>query len=164
LIEGKGADASFSPGVRWGTSIMPGEAITYELMMDQMAITYPQTTLNTFTGQQIKDIMEDVCDNIFNADPYYQQGGDMVRTGGIEYSVRPNERIGKRIGDMMIKGKPIDPNKKYKVAGWASVNEGVTGTPIWDLVADYLRDKKVIKGIKLHQPKVIGMANNPGIA
>ncbi len=164
LIEGKGADASFSPGVRWGTSIMPGEAITYELMMDQMAITYPQTTLNTFTGQQIKDIMEDVCDNIFNADPYYQQGGDMVRTGGIEYSVRPNERIGKRIGDMMIKGKPIDPNKKYKVAGWASVNEGVTGTPIWDVVADYLRDKKVIKGIKLHQPKVIGMANNPGIA
>jgi len=164
LIEGRGADASFSPGVRWGTSIMPGEAITYELMMDQMAITYPQTTLNTFTGQQIKDIMEDVCDNIFNADPYYQQGGDMVRTGGIEYSVRPNETIGKRIGDMMIKGKPLDPNKKYKVAGWASVNEGVTGTPVWDVVADYLRDKKVIKGVKLHQPKVIGMTNNPGIA
>jgi S-sulfosulfanyl-L-cysteine sulfohydrolase len=163
LIEGRGADASFSPGVRWGTSIMPGEAITYELMMDQMAITYPQTTLNTFTGQQIKDIMEDVCDNIFNADPYYQQGGDMVRTGGIEYSVRPNETIGKRIGDMMIKGKPLDPNKKYKVAGWASVNEGVTGTPVWDVVADYLRNKKVIKGVKLHQPKVIGMANNPGI-
>jgi S-sulfosulfanyl-L-cysteine sulfohydrolase len=165
LIEGKGADAAFSPGVRWGTSIMPGEPITYERMMDQMAITYPQTTLNSFTGAQIKDIMEDVCDNMFNADPYYQQGGDMVRTGGIQYSVRPNETIGKRIGDMMIKGKPVDPNKKYKMAGWASVTEGVTGTPIWDVVADYLRDKKVIKNVKLYQPKIIGIGkNNPGIS
>ncbi len=164
LINSKGADAAFSPGVRWGTSIMPGEAITYERMMDQMAITYPATTLNTFTGQQIKEIMEDVCDNIFNADPYYQQGGDMVRTGGIEYSVRPNETIGKRIGDLTIKGKAIDPNKKYKVAGWASVNEGVTGTPIWDVVADYLRDQKVIRNVKLHQPKIIGMAGNTGLA
>jgi sulfur-oxidizing protein SoxB len=164
LIEVRGADAAFSPGVRWGTSILPGEPITYELMMDQMAITYPATTLNEFTGKQIKDIMEDVCDNIFNADPYYQQGGDMVRTGNIEYSVKPNEVIGKRLGDFRIKGKPMDPNKKYKVAGWASVNEGVTGTPIWDVVAGYLRDKKVIKNVKLYQPKIIGMAGNPGIA
>ncbi len=164
LMEVKGADAAFSPGVRWGTSILPGEPITYERMMDQMAITYPATTLNEFTGQQIKDIMEDVCDNIFNADPYYQQGGDMVRTGGIQYSVKPNEVIGKRIGDMRIGGKPVDPNKKYKVAGWASVNEGVTGTPIWDVVASYLRDKKVIRNVKLYQPKIIGMANNPGMS
>lgn len=164
LMEVKGADAAFSPGVRWGTSILPGEPITYERMMDQMAITYPATTLNEFTGQQIKDIMEDVCDNIFNADPYYQQGGDMVRTGGIQYSVKPNEVIGRRIGDLMIKGKPVDPNKKYKVAGWASVQEGVTGTPIWDVVAQYLRDKKVIKNVKLYQPKIIGMANNPGMS
>ncbi|MGQ9687097.1 MAG: thiosulfohydrolase SoxB [Thiobacillaceae bacterium] len=164
LMEVKGADAAFSPGVRWGTSILPGEPITYERMMDQMAITYPATTLNEFTGQQIKDIMEDVCDNIFNADPYYQQGGDMVRTGGIQYSVKPNEVIGRRIGDLMIKGKPVDPNKKYKVAGWASVQEGVTGTPIWDVVAQYLRDKKVIRNVKLYQPKIIGMANNPGMS
>ena len=164
LMEVKGADAAFSPGVRWGTSILPGEPITYERMMDQMAITYPATTLTEFTGQQIKDIMEDVCDNIFNADPYYQQGGDMVRTGGIQYSVKPNEVIGRRIGDLMIKGKPVDPNKKYKVAGWASVQEGVTGTPIWDVVAQYLRDKKVIKNVKLYQPKIIGMANNPGMS
>ena len=164
LMEVKGADAAFSPGVRWGTSILPGEPITYERMMDQMALTYPATTLNEFSGQQIKDIMEDVCDNIFNADPYYQQGGDMVRTGGIEYSVRPNETIGKRLSDFQIKGKPMDPNKKYKVAGWASVNEGVTGTPIWDVVADYLRDKKVIRKVKLYTPKIIGMAGNPGIA
>jgi len=164
LIEGKGADAAFSPGVRWGTSIMPGEPITYERMMDQMAITYPQTTLNSFTGTQIKDIMEDVCDNLFNADPYYQQGGDMVRTGGIQYSVRPGATIGNRISDMMIKGKPVDPNKKYKMAGWASVTEGVQGTPVWDVVADYLRDKKVIKNVKLYQPKIIGMEGNPGIS
>lgn len=163
LIEGKGADAAFSPGVRWGTSIMPGEPITYERMMDQMAITYPATTLNVMTGETIKTIMEDVCDNLFNADPYYQQGGDMVRTGNIEYSVRPNETIGKRIGDLRIKGKPLDPNKKYKMAGWAAVGEGVTGTPIWDVVADYLRTKKVIKGTKLYQPKIIGMKGNPGM-
>ena len=164
LMEVKGAQAAFSPGVRWGTSILPGEAITYERMMDQMAITYPATTLNEFTGQQIKDIMEDVCDNIFNADPYYQQGGDMVRTGGIEYSVKPNEVIGRRISDLKIGGKPVDPNKKYKVAGWASVNEGVTGTPIWDVVASWLRDQKVIRHVKLYRPKILGMANNPGLS
>jgi S-sulfosulfanyl-L-cysteine sulfohydrolase len=164
LIEVKGADAAFSPGVRWGTSILPGEPITYERMMDQMAITYPATTLNSFNGEQIKMIMEDVCDNIFNADPYYQQGGDMVRTGGIEYSVKPNATIGKRIGDLRIGGKPIDPNKKYKMAGWASVAENVSGTPIWDVVAEYLRDKKVIRNVKLYRPKVIGMAGNPGMA
>ncbi len=164
LMEVRGADAAFSPGVRWGTSILPGEPITYERMMDQMALTYPATTLNEFTGAQIKEIMEDVCDNIFNPDPYYQQGGDMVRTGGIQYSVRPNETIGKRLSDFHIGGKPMDPNKKYKVAGWASVNEGVTGTPIWDVVAQYLRDKKVIRNVKLYTPKIIGMAGNPGIA
>ena len=164
LMEVRGADAAFSPGVRWGTSILPGEPITYELMMDQMALTYPATTLNEFTGTQIKEIMEDVCDNIFNPDPYYQQGGDMVRTGGIHYSIRPNETIGKRLSDFQIRGKAMDPNKKYKIAGWASVNEGVTGTPIWDVVAQYLRDKKVIRKVKLYTPKIIGMAGNPGIA
>lgn len=164
LIEVRGADAAFSPGVRWGTSILPGEPITYELMMDQMAITYPQTTLNELTGAQIREIMEDVCDNIFNADPYLQQGGDMVRTGNIEYSVKPNEVIGKRLGNFRIKGKPMDPNKKYKIAGWASVHEGVTGTPIWDVVASYLRDKKTIRNVNLYTPKIIGMDGNPGIS
>ena len=163
LMEVKGADAAFSPGVRWGTSILPGEPITYELMMDQMAITYPATTLNEFTGRQIKDIMEDVCDNIFNADPYYQQGGDMVRTGGIEYSIRPNETIGKRLSDFRIRGAAMDPDKKYKVAGWASVNPGVSGTPIWDVVADYLRSKKVVRNVKLYRPNIVGMDGNPGM-
>jgi sulfur-oxidizing protein SoxB len=165
LMEVKGADASFSPGVRWGTSILPGETIIYERMMDQMALTYPETTLNEFTGSQIKDILEDVADNIFNPDPYYQQGGDMVRVGGIQYTINPNEKIGKRITEMTLKGKRVDPNKRYKVAGWASVQPNVTGTPIWDVVEEYLRSKKVIKKVVLNEPKIIGIGkSNPGIA
>jgi len=165
LMEVRGADASFSPGVRWGTSILPGETIVYERMMDQMALTYPATTLNEFTGTQIKEILEDVADNIFNPDPYYQQGGDMVRVGGIQYSITPNAKIGKRINNMMLKGKAIDPNKRYLIAGWASVNEGVTGVPIWDVVEEYLKSVKVIKKVVLNEPKIIGIGqNNPGIA
>lgn len=133
--------------------------------MDQTAITYPQTTLNNMTGETIKTIMEDVCDNLFNVDPYYQQGGDMVRVGGIEYTINPNQKIGKRITDMRIKGKLVDAKKTYKVAGWAPVAEGATGEPIWDVVASYLRDKKVIKGLKLNEPKIVGIGkSNPGIA
>src|SRR5690606_23509261 len=117
LMEVKGADLSFSPGVRWGTSLLPGDTITMERVMDQTAITYPATTLNTFTGAQIKEILEDVADNIFNPDPYYQQGGDMVRVGGMQYSIAPKERMGSRIQNMRLKGKPIDAAKTYKVAG-----------------------------------------------
>jgi sulfur-oxidizing protein SoxB len=163
LMKVKGADAAFSPGFRWGTSLLPGDVITMEQLMDQVAITYPATTLNTMSGETIKTIMEDVCDNLFNDDPYYQQGGDMVRVGGIQYSVAPNATIGKRIGDMTINGKAVDANKTYKVAGWAPVGEGVKGVPIWDVVAEYLRDVKVVKQVKLNQPKVIGMGNNPGM-
>ncbi|MDT7929791.1 thiosulfohydrolase SoxB [Tepidimonas sp.] len=164
LMEVKGADAAFSPGVRWGTSLLPGDAITYERMMDQMAMTYPATTLNEFTGAQIKEIMEDVADNLFNPDPYYQQGGDMVRVGGIQYTIDPTARMGQRIQNLTLRGKPLEADKKYKVAGWASVQEGVTGTPIWDVVSAYLRDKKVIKPVKVNQPKIINVGGNPGIA
>jgi sulfur-oxidizing protein SoxB len=163
LMKVKGADAAFSPGFRWGTSLLPGDVITMEQLMDQVAITYPQTSLTNMSGETIKTIMEDVCDNLFNDDPYYQQGGDMVRVGGIQYSVAPNATIGKRIGDMTINGKAVDANKTYKVAGWAPVGEGVKGVPIWDVVAEYLRDVKVVKQVKLNQPKVIGMGNNPGM-
>jgi sulfur-oxidizing protein SoxB len=164
LMAVKGADASFSPGFRWGTTLLPGDTITMERLMDQTAITYPQTSLTNMTGETIKTIMEDVCDNLFNADPYYQQGGDMVRVGGIEYSVTPSQTIGKRINDMRINGKPVDPKKTYKVAGWAPVGENAEGAPIWDIVATYLRDKKVIKGLKLNEPKIIGVSKaNPGI-
>ncbi len=164
LMEVKGADAAFSPGVRWGTSLLPGDVITYERMMDQMAMTYPATTLNEFTGAQIKEIMEDVADNLFNPDPYYQQGGDMVRVGGIQYTIDPTAPMGQRIQNLTLKGKPLAADKTYKVAGWASVQEGVTGTPIWDVVAGYLRDKKVIKPVQINQPKVINVGGNPGLA
>jgi sulfur-oxidizing protein SoxB len=164
LMEVKGADASFSPGFRWGTTLLPGDTITMERLMDQTAITYPQTSLTNMTGETIKTIMEDVCDNLFNADPYYQQGGDMVRVGGIEYSVTPGQTIGKRINDMRINGKPVDAKKTYKVAGWAPVGENAEGAPIWEIVSTYLRDKKVIKGIKLNEPTIIGVKKaNPGI-
>ena len=164
LMEVKGADAAFSPGFRWGTTLLPGEAITMEHLMDQTAITYPYTTLTEMTGTTIKAIMEDVCDNLFNADPYMQQGGDMVRVGGISYTCDLRQTIGKRINNMMLNGKALDPNKKYKVAGWAPVGEGVTGEPIWDVVSGYLRDKKVITPRQLNLPKLIGVEGNAGIA
>ena len=165
LMEVKGADAAFSPGFRWGTTLLPGEAITMERLMDQTAITYPQTTLTGMTGETIKAIMEDVADNLFNADPYYQQGGDMVRVGGIEYTINPTRKIGQRIGNMVLNGKPVNADKTYLVAGWAPVGEGAQGEPVWDVVASYLRDKKVIKGLKLNQPKIVGVGkSNPGIA
>ena len=164
LMETKGADVAFSPGVRWGTSLLPGDTITYERMMDQMALTYPATTLNTFTGEQIKTILEDVADNIFNPDPYYQQGGDMVRVGGMQYTITPNASMGQRINNMTIKGKLIEADKTYKVAGWASVQEGAKGEPIWDVVSGYLRARKVVKGVQINTPRVIGMDGNPGLA
>ena len=164
LMDVKGADAAFSPGFRWGTTLLPGEAITMDRLMDQTAITYPSTTLTEMTGETIKTIMEDVCDNLFNADPYYQQGGDMVRVGGIQYTCDPRQKIGKRISNMTLKGKPVSPNKKYKVAGWAPVGEGVTGEPVWEVVAKWLRDKKVVTPRKLNMPKLVGVEGNAGIA
>ncbi len=164
LMDVKGADAAFSPGFRWGTSLLPGDTITMEHVMDQTAITYPYTMLTEMTGETIKTIMEDVCDNLFNADPYKQQGGDMMRVGGISYTCNLRQGFGKRINNMILKGKPLDPNKKYKVAGWAPVAEGATGEPVWDVVATYLRDKKVITPRKLNLPRLIGVEGNAGIA
>jgi sulfur-oxidizing protein SoxB len=164
LMAVKGAEIAFSPGFRWGTTILPGEPITMERLMDQTAITYPYTTLNELTGEQIKTILEDVCDNLFNPDPYLQQGGDMVRVGGLQYTCAPNETIGRRISNMTLKGKPLDPAKKYKVAGWAPVAEGASGEPVWEVVARYLRDRKTIPAPKLNLPKLVGMKGNPGIA
>ena len=164
LMEIKGAPIAFSPGFRWGTSLLPGQAITMDHVMDQTAITYPYVTLNELSGEQIKTIMEDVCDNLFNPDPYYQQGGDMVRVGGMTYACDPNAKMGGRISDMRLAGKPIEADKKYKVAGWAPVAEGAKGELIWDLVAGYMRSKKVIKPVKLNLPQLKGMQGNPGMA
>ena len=163
MMEVKGADLAFSPGFRWGTSILPGQAITFEHVMDQTAITYPMSTLTEMTGEQIKMILEDVCDNLFNPDPYYQQGGDMVRVGGLTYACDPNAKIGNRIQDMRLAGKPLDAGKKYKVAGWAPVAENAQGEPIWEVVARWLRDKKTVTPRQLNTPRLIGVAGNPGL-
>ncbi|MFA7240513.1 MAG: thiosulfohydrolase SoxB [Sulfuricellaceae bacterium] len=164
LMEVKGADAAFSPGFRWGTSLLPGDTITMEHVLDQTAITYPHTTLTEMRGTMIKDIMEDVCDNLFNPDPYKQQGGDMVRVGGIQYTCDLTQTAGSRIRNMTLKGEPLSPNKTYKVAGWAPVAEGASGEPIWDVVASYLRDKKTISPRQLNLPKLIGVEGNSGMA
>jgi sulfur-oxidizing protein SoxB len=158
----KGAEIGFSPGFRWGTSLLPGTTITREDLMNQTAITYPYVTLTDIPGSQIKVILEDVADNLFNPDPYYQQGGDMVRVGGLQYSISPNEPAGKRISDMTLNGKPVEADKKYKVAGWAPVAEGVKGEPVWEVVARYLQDKKTISSLKLNEPRVIGLSDNHG--
>jgi sulfur-oxidizing protein SoxB len=162
LIEVKGADIAFSPGFRWGTSLLPGDTITFEHVMDQTSITYPAATLNEMTGERIKEILEDVADNLFNTDPYYQQGGDMVRVGGLKFTIDPSEKIGKRISNMTLKGKPLSAAKKYKVAGWASVQENASGEPVWDIVAGWLRHKKTVRIRDLNVPTVKGYKNDPG--
>ena len=167
LMAEKNAPIAFSPGFRWGTSLLPGEPVLMEHLMDQTAITYPYTTVTEMTGETIKTILEDVCDNLFNPDPYYQQGGDMVRVGGLRYTCDPNAKMGARISDLSLKGKPIDAAKKYKVAGWAPISEAakIAGTePIWDLMARYLRERKVIEPVRLELPRLKGVGGNDGIA
>ncbi len=167
LMAEKNAEIAFSPGFRWGTSLLPGQAITYEHLMDQTAITYPYVTVNELTGEMIKTILEDVADNLFNPDPYYQQGGDMVRVGGLTYAIDPRAKMGSRITRMTLSGKPLDAAKKYKVAGWAPVSEeakAAGGEPIWDVIARYLRAQKTIAPRALNLPQVEGAAGNPGMA
>ncbi|MES2129232.1 MAG: thiosulfohydrolase SoxB [Pseudomonadota bacterium] len=163
LIDVKGADLAFSPGFRWGTSLLPDSAITMEHLMDQTATTYSHTAVTPMTGSAIKDVLEDIADNLFNPDPYHQQGGDMVRVGGMTYAIAPNAAMGSRISDMRLNGKPIDAGKTYKVAGWASVAEGAQGEPVWDVVASWLRDHKTVAPRRLNTPRLIGVENNPGI-
>ena len=166
LMEVKDAEIAFSPGFRWGTSLLPGQAITREHLMDQTAISYPWTTLTDMRGETIKTILEDVGDNLFNPDPYYQQGGDMVRTGGLTYTCEPGAKMGSRIQDMRLNGKLIEADKTYKVAGWAPVAEASknAGPPVWEVVEGYLKDKKVVKPVKPNTPKLVGVQGDPGLA
>jgi sulfur-oxidizing protein SoxB len=164
LLQEKNAEIAFSPGFRWGTSVLPGDTVSFEHVMEQTAITYPMTTVSEMSGEKIKAVLEDVCDNLFNLDPYYQQGGDMVRVGGMNYACNPTAAMGSRIGDMRLHGKPIEAGKSYRVAGWAPVAEGVTGEPAWDVVARYLRARKTIAAPRLELPRLIGVAGNRGIA
>jgi len=164
LMQVRDAQIAFSPGFRWGTTLLPGQPILMEDVMGQTAITYPYTTLTEMSGATIKTILEDVADNLFNPDPYLQQGGDMVRVGGLAYTIDPAAKVGQRILDMRLDNKPLEANKIYKVAGWAPVGEGASGEPIWDVVASYLRAQKVIKPRKVNVPALRGMSANPGIA
>lgn len=147
MIEEREADIALSPGFRWGTSLLPGSDITVEDIYDATAMNYPSCYRTDMTGQTIKDILEDVADNLFNADPYYQQGGDMVRVGGLAYTIDINKTIGSRISNMtlMKSGEALDAAKTYKVAGWASINENVEGPPIWDVAQSYIKRKKTIR-------------------
>jgi len=163
-VEGD-AQISLSPGFRWGTTVLSGQTITMEHVMDQTCITYPETYVRDMTGENIKLILEDVADNLFNKDPYYQQGGDMVRLGGIDYSIDPQADAGGRIADMQLDdGTRIEAAKSYKVAGWATVGSESPGAPVWDVVADYLRREDTARIKKLNSPKLKNVAGNPGIA
>jgi sulfur-oxidizing protein SoxB len=157
------AEIALSPGFRWGPSALPGHPVTMEDVLSQTAITYPETYIQRMTGRQIKELLEEVCDNLFNADPYYQQGGDMVRVGGMTYTCTPAETAGRRISDLKLNnGRSLDAGKRYKVAGWASVN-AQTGPPIWEVFARHLTSGRPLDrheaGVALR-----GVEGNPGIA
>jgi sulfur-oxidizing protein SoxB len=158
LLEVREADIALSPGFRWGTSVLPGDKITVEDVHNACAMTYPAAYRSAMTGKTLKDIMEDVADNLFNKDPYYQQGGDMVRVGGMGYAIDPNAEIGSRISGMTLlkTGEAIDPAKEYTVAGWASVNEGTEGPPIWEVVEDYLKRHPTVRLEENRSVKVAG--------
>ncbi len=164
LREEMDCEAAFSPGFRWGYCKLPGETITMEDVMGQTAITYPQVTINEYTGAEIKNIMEQVADNIFNPDPYYQQGGDMIRVGNIQYAFNPDEKIQHRITNMRIGGKMVSATRKYKVAGWASMHKS-EGKPVWEIFARWLENKKHVEVEKMDLPTLNGdMRSNRGIA
>ncbi len=168
LMEVQGAEIAFSPGFRWGTTLLPGDVITRELMMDQLAITYPYATVTQMSGEMLKTVLEDVADNLFNPDPYYQQGGDMVRVGGLQYTMTPGEKAGNRISDMRLKGKAVEAGKRYNVAGWAPVSEDAAkagNKPVWDVVETWLKGLGGrVKARTVNTPKLVGVAGNPGLA
>ncbi|QFY89034.1 thiosulfohydrolase SoxB [Magnetovirga frankeli] len=159
------AQVSLSPGFRWGTTVLPGQSISMENVLDQTCMTYPETYRREMKGAEIKLILEDVCDNLFNPDPYYQQGGDMVRVGGLDYVCDPTAKMGQRIQDMVLdNGDKVQADKNYVVAGWATVGAQSPGAPVWDQVADYLRERKSAQLDKINTPKLVNVAGNPGLA
>ncbi|AEG92470.1 thiosulfohydrolase SoxB [Ramlibacter tataouinensis] len=166
LMEVQGAEIAFSPGFRWGTSLLAGQGITREWLMDMTATTYSYATVSEISGEMIKTILEDVCDNLFNPDPYYQQGGDMVRVGGLAYSCNPAAPMGRRIEDMRLGGKPIEASRRYKVAGWAPVAEEArhSGAPaVWEVVEQWLKARGgKVTARKPNMPRLTGAVPNPG--
>ena len=159
LLTERDAEIALSPGFRWGTSVLPGQPITVEDIHNATAITYPQVYRMSMSGERLKEVLEDVADNLFNPDPYYQQGGDMVRCGGLGYAIDVGKPIGQRISAMtqLKSGKPIEPKKEYAVAGWASVNEGTQGPPVWDLVERYIAAEKTVRVVPNSSVKISGV-------
>jgi sulfur-oxidizing protein SoxB len=159
IIEERDVEISLSPGFRWGTTLLPGQDITIEDLYTQTSMSYPNVYRTEMTGAQIKTILEDVCDNLFNIDPFYQQGGDMVRVGGMNYTCAPKASMGNRISDLTMTktGEKLDADRKYVVGGWASVNENVEGPAIYDLMEDYISGKKSIDLPAQQAVKVIGL-------
>ena len=158
IIEQRDAEIALSPGIRWGNTLLPGSAITFEDITNATAITYPACYRMAMSGARLKEILEDVADNIFHPDPYYQQGGDMVRTGGLGYTLDVGQRAGNRISGLTLlrTGQPIEAGRDYTVAGWASVNEGTEGPPIWDVVGRHIEARKVIGARPADAVKLIG--------
>ena len=158
ILKQRDAEIALSPGIRWGTSVLPGQDITFEDVTNATAMTYPACYRMTMNGKRLKEVLEDVADNIFNPDPFYQQGGDMVRTGGLGYTIDVSKPIGQRISGMTLlgSGKAIEAEKDYVVAGWASINQGTEGPPIWDVVAKHIEAVKVVAPRETDAVKVLG--------
>src|SRR5215468_5325595 len=158
LLKERDAEIALSPGFRWGTSVLPEQPITIEDIHNATAITYPQVYRMAMTGERLKEVLEDVADNLFNPDPYYQQGGDMVRCGGLGYAIDVSKPIGQRISAMthLKSRKPIEAKKDYVVAGWASVNEGTEGPAVWELVERYIAASKTVRVEKNTSVKISG--------
>lgn len=164
LREEHDTQIAMSAGVRWGTSILAGDNITFENIMDETSMTYGESYRTEMKGSQLKDAMEGIADNLFVADPYLQSGGDMARIGGLVYEIDPTQPLGKRISNVQLDdGTALDPNKSYTVAGWAQVEEIGSGRLIHDVVADYVRKHKEIKLDKVNHPRLRGVKNNPGV-
>lgn len=163
LMAAMDTEIAFSPGFRWGTTMLPGQTITLEDVMSQTAITYPEVRKNSMTGSALKEVLEDIADNRFSPDPYHQQGGDMVRIGGLRYTIDPTAPRNKRITNMELNGKPIDAKKNYNVAAWAGMDKDLQGPKIWDVVADYLRNQKVVGVKDLNLPTLKNVQGNKGI-
>jgi sulfur-oxidizing protein SoxB len=159
LLAERDAEIALSPGFRWGNSLLPGQDITREDIYNATAVTYPAAYRTSMTGARLKEVLEDVADNLFNPDPYYRQGGDMVRVGGISYTIDPGQRAGQRISDLTLlkSGKPLDPGREYVAAGWASVNEGTVGPPVWELVMNHIERKRVVAPHETGQVRVMGL-------
>ena len=159
IIQERDTEISLSPGFRWGTSILPGQNLTVDDIYSQTSMNYPEVYKTEMTGEMIKNLLEDVCDNIFNPDPFFQQGGDMVRVGGMTYTCRPKNSIGNRISNLELisSGEKIDPSKNYVVGGWGSINPEVKGPPIYKLLENYITTKKIIKPNSLSTVNVLGI-------